>query len=94
MSILSSLFHHEIHDLPNDAHNIPETENTTPPNNQIKDDHLSGNAKKQLNAMKSKSVKPAMFYSEDVRRPCKNGAWQDDHAVESALEHREETPRG
>lgn len=86
MSILSSLVHHEIHDLPNAVHN---TQDSCKPESV-----LSSEAKKHLTAMKEKSVRPAMYYSEDVRRPYKNGAWQNAHAVESEVELREETPRG
>lgn len=86
MSILSSLVHHEIQDLPNAVHNTNEE--------KPKDNMLSEQALKHLHAMKQKSVRPAMYYSEDGKRPYKNGAWQNAHAVESEVELREETPRG
>lgn len=91
MSILSSLFHNEIHDKPNEVHNNPKG---VLPAQDSADEHLTHSAKQRLDSIKKCNVKPALFYSEDEAQRGARGIEQDAHTVASHLEQREETPRG
>ncbi|MEG0109994.1 MAG: hypothetical protein RR675_02670 [Oscillospiraceae bacterium] len=88
MSILSSLFHREIRDKPNEVHNVE------PPDKALRDSLAGKSVQERFDALRKKQVRPAMYYSEEKGTPSKNGVWEDPHTVESKLEHREETPRG
>lgn len=92
MSILSSLFHNEIHDKPNDTHNTPKgpLPNDKAPNNST----LTEYAQKHISSIQKNDVKPALYYNEDCSKRTAHGIEQDAHTVASHLEQREETPRG
>lgn len=90
MSILSSLYHGEIHDKPNDVHNVAATPNkkTDSSNN------MTQSAKLDKNALINGGVLPALFYTEQEQTRCEDGVWESPHTVASKLESKEEYPQG
>lgn len=90
MSILSSFYHGETSDLPNDVHGVADD------GTKIYEGRasLTQNAQRRREAMEDTIVRPAMAYSEEELIPGDNGAWATPHTVESQLEQREEMPRG
>lgn len=90
MSILSSFFHGETNDLPNDVHGAANDDTKIYEGRAS----LTQNAQRRRDAMAQADVRPAMSYSEEELIPGDNGAWATPHTVESQLEQREEMPRG
>lgn len=91
MSILSSLFHHENHDNPNEVHNIAERDTIEFDKVSI----LTAQAKQRKAAMQKRDVHPDLYYShqEEILNQ-KGEIWETPHTVASKLEEKEEYPRG
>ncbi|MEF9970392.1 MAG: hypothetical protein RR867_08045 [Ruthenibacterium sp.] len=91
MSILSSLFHHENHDNPNEVHNIAERDTIEFDKISI----LTAQAKQRKAAMQQHTVHPDLYYSHQEEILNRNGEiWETPHTVASKLEEKEEYPRG
>ncbi|MEG1407976.1 MAG: hypothetical protein RSD23_08955 [Ruthenibacterium sp.] len=91
MSILSSLFHHENHDNPNEVHNIAERDTIEFDKASI----LTAQAKQRRDTMAKHAVHPSLYYSEQKEILNPNGEiWETPHTVASKLEEKEEYPRG
>lgn len=89
MSILSSLVHGEMRDLPNDVHNISSDDTKI-----YEPGTLSTNVQVRMNAMREGAIRPALFYTEQEQTPCRSGVWDSPHTVASRLESKEEYPLG
>lgn len=95
MSILSSLFHGEVHDKPNDVHNLPpEPAKQNPTQHTDGNAVLTGSAERRMHAQQTGGVRPALYYTEQEQKPCANGVWESPHTVASRLESKEEYPQG
>ncbi len=91
MSILSSMAHGEVHDLPNDVHNIVEPDTV-----EYSKTMLTSEAKRRKAALIEGVLRPELFYSEEVQLVTDGGTalHEPPHTVESKLEQREEKPLG
>lgn len=94
MSILSSLYHNEIHNKPNEVHNIPEENANKQKNCTDGNATLTPDAKKRLQALEDGNLRPALFYTQQEQTPCPEGVWESSHTVASKLESKEEYPQG
>lgn len=91
MSILSSLYHHEIHNKPNDVHNVVGGDTKEFDRNAV----LTAEAKRRKAAMIEGSLRPMMTYSQEEELLNQYGElWQTPHTVASKLEAKEEFPLG
>jgi len=82
MSILSSLYHGEVHNKPNDVHNTPEKSTGHTDGSAV----LPAHAQRRMQALRD--------YTQQEQTPCANGVWESPHTVASKLESKEEFPQG
>ncbi|MEG0768590.1 MAG: hypothetical protein RSG59_01600 [Ruthenibacterium sp.] len=97
MSILSSLYHGEPTDLPNEVHNpVPVCKDAMDDGTKVYEGSasLTQNAQQRKTALAQHAVRPAMAYSEEELINGEHGAWAPPHTVESQLESKEEMPLG
>ena len=90
MSILSSMYHGEVQDLPNSVHNVPADDTKV----YARTSPLTAEVRRHRAAMQHGAVHPVLFYNGEAQIPCKAGVWEPPHAVESKMETREEYPYG
>lgn len=51
-------------------------------------------AKRAMEAVRSHSVRPALFYTEQEQTPCDAGVWETRETVNHKLKQKEEFPLG
>ena len=90
MSILSSLYHGEIQNKPNDVHNNVDDGTKI----YVPGSCLTSEAKRRMQAMQQGNVRPDLYYTEEEQVPCNGFVEEPPHAVVSKLENREEYPYG
>ncbi len=88
MSILSSLYHGEVHNKPNDVHNTPEKSTGHTDGSAV----LPAHAQQRMQALRDGNLRPPLYYTQQA--PCANGVWESPHTVASKLESKEEFPQG
>lgn len=89
MSILSSLYHGEVHNKPNDVHNTPEKSTGHTDGSAV----LPAHAQRRMQALWNGNLRPPLYYTQQEQTPCANGVWESPHTVASKLESKEEFPR-
>lgn len=91
MSVLSSMAHGEVHDLPNEVHNIAEPDTV-----EYSKTLLTAEATRRKAALLEGVLRPLLYYSEEVQLVTDNGEtlYEPPHTVESKLEQKEEKPLG
>ena len=90
MSILSSLYHGEVHNKPNDVHNTPEKSTGHTDGSAV----LPAHAQRRMQALRDGTLRPPLYYTQQEQTPCANGVWESPHTVASKLESKEEFPQG
>ena len=104
MSILSSLYHGEVHNKPNDVHNTPEKSTGHTDGSAVLPAHARrrlfsaasrfSHARRRMQALRDGNLRPPLYYTQQEQTPCANGVWESPHTVASKLESKEEFPQG
>lgn len=69
MSILSSLYHGEVHNKPNDVHNTPEKSTGHTDGSAV----LPAHAQQRMQALRDGNLRPPLYYTQQEQTPCANG---------------------
>ena len=68
MSILSSLYHGEVHNKPNDVHNTPEKSTGHTDGSAV----LPAHAQRRMQALRDGNLRPPLYYTQQEQTPCAN----------------------
>ena len=68
MSILSSLYHGEVHNKPNDVHNTPEKSTGHTDGSAV----LPAHAQQRMQALRDGNLRPPLYYTQQEQTPCAN----------------------
>ena len=89
MSILSSFYHNDVTNKPNDVHNIPAESPSVDANGTMTSD-----ARRLMQAMSEGHLRPALYYTPAHPIRCDKGVWECRHTVDAKLIEKEEFPLG